>query len=174
MSTDPPNLTTLFPEIGDQRESHSGIPTEVKRACNSCKWVRVLVSRKEANPCDLRRNKIRCDGGRPCIRSCQVDFLSWTYLLIKLTYMIACLKKGYSPEQCVDGCRNCSRARLPCDGNKPCSSCISSRRQCFDLHDAGALDSPGTVESVSPTIRAGERAKLACQACRRWASRAND
>ncbi|GLB41675.1 hypothetical protein LshimejAT787_1002750 [Lyophyllum shimeji] len=55
-------------------DSSPAWPRRASRACASC-----------------RRDKIRCDGARPCA---------------------GCIKKGYSADQCVDGCDPCRRARV--------------------------------------------------------------
>ncbi|KAF9530474.1 hypothetical protein CPB83DRAFT_882275 [Crepidotus variabilis] len=74
----------------------------------------VIWPRRTTKACaSCRRDKIRCDGGRPCG---------------------ACAKKGYAAAQCTDGCEPCRRARVRCeDGNsKPCRRCLDMKIDCVD------------------------------------------
>ncbi|KAF8075108.1 hypothetical protein FPV67DRAFT_1409225, partial [Lyophyllum atratum] len=94
-----------------------------------------------------RRDKIRCDGARPCA---------------------GCTKKGYSADQCVDGCDPCRRARVRCEDGKPCQRCREMNLDCVEEATSHVLrqDSPVTparAMRANPT----DRAKLACTNCRR-------
>lgn len=88
-----------------------------------------------------------------------------------------CLKKGFAPDQCIDGCENCRRARVRCEeGNtKPCKKCREENLECVDESMVGApvrqVDPSGASTSTrvarEKRLNLSERAKLACQACRR-------
>ncbi|KAI6130145.1 hypothetical protein EV401DRAFT_1923940, partial [Pisolithus croceorrhizus] len=94
------------------------------------------------------RDKIRCDGARPCG---------------------ACVKKGYTVDQCTDGCESCRRARARCEGGKPCLRCRDMHLECAEEQTVPLVRS----ETAPPILvlrssrRRGERAKLACLSCRR-------
>lgn len=98
-----------------------------------------------------RRDKIRCDGAdgaRPCS---------------------GCAKKGYSAEQCVVGCENCRRARTKCEDGKPCKRCCNMQLECIDEVSVSPSrqDSTANANARSARMSANDRAKLACQNCRR-------
>lgn len=85
-----------------------------------------------------------------------------------------CTKKGYPPEQCVDGCENCRRARVRCEEGKPCYRCRQLQLDCVeDLQQIGftgqdAIPSSSSTRAPPPQRPNGsDRAKLACQNCRR-------
>ncbi|KAF9497124.1 hypothetical protein BDN71DRAFT_1445142 [Pleurotus eryngii] len=118
-------------------------PRRTPKACASC-----------------RRDKIRCDGTRPCSN---------------------CTKKGYPPEQCVDGCENCRRARVRCEEGKPCYRCRQLQLDCVeDLQQIGftgqdAILSSSSTRAPPPQRPNGsDRAKLACQNCRRDNKKCDD
>ncbi|KAF8448920.1 hypothetical protein L210DRAFT_2634781 [Boletus edulis BED1] len=105
-------------------------PRRVIKACASC-----------------RRDKIRCDGSKPCG---------------------ACAKKGYTFDQCIDGCESCRKARVRCEGGKPCQRCRELDQECVEEQVTTGIRS-----DVAPPVfvlrnrQKSERAKLACQNCRR-------
>ncbi|KAF4592920.1 hypothetical protein EYR38_008626 [Pleurotus pulmonarius] len=118
-------------------------PRRTPKACASC-----------------RRDKIRCDGTRPCSN---------------------CSKKGYPPEQCVDGCENCRRARVRCEEGKPCYRCRQLQLECVeDLQQIGftgqdPIPSSSSTRAPPPQRPNGsDRAKLACQNCRRDNKKCDD
>ena len=80
----------------------------------------------------------------------------------------ACVKKGYSIDQCIDGCESCRKARVRCEGGKPCQRCREMEQECADEQVT-----TGTRSDVAPPVfvlrnrQKSERAKLACQNCRR-------
>ncbi|KAI9464746.1 hypothetical protein HD554DRAFT_2175079 [Boletus coccyginus] len=95
----------------------------------------------------IRRDKIRCDGAKPCG---------------------ACVKKGYTIDQCIDGCESCRKARVRCEGGKPCQRCRELDQECVEEQVTTAMRS----DVVPPVFvlrnrQKNERAKLACQNCRR-------
>ncbi|KAF8966353.1 hypothetical protein BDZ97DRAFT_706037 [Flammula alnicola] len=115
-------------------------PRRASKACASC-----------------RRDKIRCDGSRPCS---------------------GCKKKGYAADQCTDGCEQCRRARLRCEDGRPCRRCVDMRIECSDSTTLSVQrpftpPPPGTQQQKSAatgksaTTRGSDRAKLACSNCRR-------
>ncbi|KAL4062594.1 hypothetical protein J3A83DRAFT_4310514 [Scleroderma citrinum] len=106
-------------------------PRRAVKACASC-----------------RRDKIRCDGAKPCG---------------------ACVKKGYTVDQCTDGCESCRRARVRCEGGKPCLRCRDMHLECADEQNAPVVRSEGAppVLVLRSNRRKSERAKLACLSCRR-------
>ncbi|TDL26679.1 hypothetical protein BD410DRAFT_715691 [Rickenella mellea] len=117
------------------------IPTWPRRVSKAC--------------CSCRRDKIRCDGARPCA---------------------GCLKKGFPPEKCIDGCLPCRRARARCEGGMPCTRCQTMQLACVD-------DATATPMKPDPALKASmrgsrgrtiERAKLACLACRRDNKKCDD
>ncbi|KIJ34808.1 hypothetical protein M422DRAFT_70073 [Sphaerobolus stellatus SS14] len=59
---------------------------------------------------ECRRDKSRCDAGRPCS---------------------GCIKKGRE-DFCLDGCYPCRVARSSCDERRPCHSCFEAGKQCSD------------------------------------------
>ncbi|KAF8202299.1 hypothetical protein BJ912DRAFT_944416 [Pholiota molesta] len=83
-------------------------PRRASKACASC-----------------RRDKIRCDGSRPCS---------------------GCKKKGYAADQCTDGCEACRHARVRCEEGKPCRRCVEMGFEC-------SVDSPAVpyTQSTAPT-----------------------
>ncbi|KAF8817402.1 hypothetical protein BYT27DRAFT_7005521, partial [Phlegmacium glaucopus] len=114
----------------------SGWPRRASKACANC-----------------RRDKIRCDGARPCG---------------------GCAKKGYSVEQCKDGCETCRRARVRCEDGKPCRRCRVMQLECRDETTMSILRS--STSPVPPrSVRGGtDRAKLACSSCRRDNKKCDD
>lgn len=80
-----------------------------------------------------------------------------------------CTKKGYGPEQCIDGCEPCRRARARCEGGKPCQRCREMQIECLEdvavplRHEM----SSNPTSSRAPRGGATDRAKLACTNCRR-------
>lgn len=106
-------------------------PKRTAKACTSC-----------------RRDKIRCDGARPCA---------------------ACLKKGYTIDQCTDGCESCRRARARCEGGKPCLRCRDMHLECAEEQTVPLARSEAAppILVLRSSRRKGERAKLACLSCRR-------
>ncbi|KDR80688.1 hypothetical protein GALMADRAFT_241076 [Galerina marginata CBS 339.88] len=110
-------------------------PRRASKACASC-----------------RRDKIRCDGARPCT---------------------ACAKKGYTAEQCTDGCEPCRRARLRCEDGKPCRRCLELNIECTDESTISSQRSL-TPPPANRTARGGDRAKLACSSCRRDNKKCDD
>ncbi|KLO09568.1 hypothetical protein SCHPADRAFT_561204 [Schizopora paradoxa] len=91
------------------------------------------------------RDKIRCDGARPCS---------------------GCLKKGIYV-LCIDGCAQCRRSREICDGRKPCQNCDERHLDCEE-EDSSPVSRQEVIPLAMPSqAKAGERAKLACLACRR-------
>ncbi|KJA28033.1 hypothetical protein HYPSUDRAFT_795681 [Hypholoma sublateritium FD-334 SS-4] len=124
-------------------------PRRTSKACASC-----------------RRDKIRCDGSRPCG---------------------GCRKKGYPAEQCTEGCEPCRRARVRCEEGKPCPRCGELGLECSaspvlamhapplaSMSSAGARHTSGSTSSKSAASRAGDRAKLACSNCRRDNKKCDD
>ncbi|KAF9466126.1 hypothetical protein BDZ94DRAFT_1252171 [Collybia nuda] len=111
-------------------------PRRASRACASC-----------------RRDKIRCDGSRPCT---------------------GCTKKGFTAEQCIDGCEACRRARVRCEDGKPCSRCRDLNLECAEENFATARHDSPLVSSRTPRTTATERAKLACANCRRDNKKCDD
>lgn len=113
-------------------------PKRTAKACTSC-----------------RRDKIRCDGEKPCG---------------------ACVKKGYTVDQCTDGCESCRRARVRCEGGKPCLRCRSMHLECTEEQAVPLARS----EAASPILvlrsnrLRSERAKLACLSCRRDNKKCDD
>jgi len=81
----------------------------------------------------------------------------------------ACVKKGYTVDQCTDGCESCRRARVRCEGGKPCLRCRDMHLECADEQSAPAVRSEGAppVIVLRSNRRKSERAKLACLSCRR-------
>lgn len=85
------------------------------------------------------------------------------------------MKKGYTATQCIDGCDPCRRARVRCEDGKPCARCREMQLECMEeagplmRHDSGPGPRVVSGDSMGRSSRAkgGERAKLACQACRR-------
>jgi len=100
---------------------------------------------RDAGVQECRRDKIRCDGARPCS---------------------GCLKKA-TDILCIDGCAPCRRAREVCDGRKPCRNCEERLLDCEE-EATSPISRPEVIPlEMPPPVRAGERAKLACLACRR-------
>ena len=78
-----------------------------------------------------------------------------------------CAKKGYSAEQCKDGCEPCRHARVRCEDGKPCRRCRMMQLECRDETSMSSLRS-STSPVPSRSVRGGtDRAKLACSSCRR-------
>lgn len=103
---------------------------------------------------DIRRDKIRCNGSRPCA---------------------SCLKKGHGPEQCIDGCEPCRRARMRCEGGKPCQRCREVQIECTeDTSPAISRQHPVLDFSDHGKNQGSDRAKLACKNCRRDNKKCDD
>ncbi|KII87350.1 hypothetical protein PLICRDRAFT_252724 [Plicaturopsis crispa FD-325 SS-3] len=114
-------------------------PRRASKACASC-----------------RRDKIRCDGARPCS---------------------GCVKKGYTADQCIDGCEHCRRARVRCEDGKPCARCREMQLECMEEPSTPPPRqdvSAARPISRSARARANDRAKLACQNCRRDNKKCDD
>ena len=78
-----------------------------------------------------------------------------------------CAKKGYTVEQCKDGCESCRRARVRCEDGKPCQRCRMMQLECRDEITMPILR-PSTPPVPPRSVRGGaDRAKLACSSCRR-------
>jgi len=80
----------------------------------------------------------------------------------------ACVKKGYTIDQCIDGCESCRKARVRCEGGKPCQRCRELDQECVEEQVTTTMRS----DVVPPVFvlrnrQKNERAKLACQNCRR-------
>ncbi|KAF8159492.1 hypothetical protein B0H34DRAFT_406483 [Crassisporium funariophilum] len=103
--------------------------------------------------CNTRRDKIRCDGARPCS---------------------GCAKKGYSAEQCKDGCEPCRRARVRCEDGKPCQRCREMQIDCIDEIVSAILRSSSPPLPPRSSRGGHERAKLACLSCRRDNKKCDD
>ncbi|KAI6041316.1 hypothetical protein EDC04DRAFT_3089265 [Pisolithus marmoratus] len=135
MASQPPPLPSSLP-VSDVVTATW--PKRTAKACTSC-----------------RRDKIRCDGAKPCG---------------------ACVKKGYTADQCTDGCESCRRARVRCEGGKPCLRCRDMHLECAEEQAMSLARS----EMASPILvlrssrRRGERAKLACMSCRRDNKKCDD
>ncbi|KAH7915275.1 hypothetical protein BJ138DRAFT_1142091 [Hygrophoropsis aurantiaca] len=134
MDSQPPPLPPTYP-VSDIITTTW--PRRAIKACASC-----------------RRDKIRCDGAKPCG---------------------GCLKKGYTVDQCVDGCEHCRRARVRCEGGKPCFRCQEMHLECAEEQTALIMRTdtspPTTIRSNRPRP---DRAKLACQNCRRDNKKCDD
>ncbi|KAM6497112.1 hypothetical protein JOM56_007585 [Amanita muscaria] len=103
---------------------------------------------------NCRRDKIRCNGSRPCA---------------------SCLKKGHGPEQCIDGCEPCRRARMRCEGGKPCQRCREVQIECTeDTSPAISRQHPVLDFSDHGKNQGSDRAKLACKNCRRDNKKCDD
>ncbi|KAJ8586689.1 hypothetical protein M405DRAFT_343696 [Rhizopogon salebrosus TDB-379] len=113
-------------------------PRRAVKACASC-----------------RRDKIRCDGNKPCG---------------------GCIKKGYSIEQCVAGCENCRKARARCEDGKPCLRCREEQVECTEahIHTILRVDPPPVLVLRGAHRSKPDRAKLACQNCRRDNKKCDD
>ncbi|TFK48558.1 hypothetical protein OE88DRAFT_541761 [Heliocybe sulcata] len=118
---------------------------------------------------NCRRDKIKCDGGRPCS---------------------SCIKKRF---QCVDGCEPCRKARVRCEHDKPCKRCREHGLECkdetehtpsspifssVDLTSAVAYPpGPSAASTEAPQnsrLKTSERVKLACLSCRRDNKKCDD
>ena len=115
---------------------------------------------------EYRRDKIRCDGARFVVKSLSMNL----YSLIDTSFSRpcgGCAKKGYSVEQCIDGCEPCRRARVRCEDGKPCQRCRTMQLECRDEATMPTLR-PSTPPVAPRSVRGGaDRAKLACSSCRR-------
>lgn len=80
-----------------------------------------------------------------------------------------CTKKGFTAEQCIDGCEHCRRARVRCEDGKPCLRCREMKLECVEESTGPPMrqDSSTRVAARAQRLKANDRAKLACQACRR-------
>lgn len=104
------------------------------------------------------------------------------FILLPARPCSGCTKKGYAASQCIDGCDPCRRARVRCEDGKPCARCREMQLECVEeasslmRHEAGPGPRVVSGDSVGRTSRAkgGERAKLACQACRRDNKKVNN
>lgn len=65
----------------------------------------------------------------------------------------ACAKKGYTVDQCTDGCDPCRRARVRCeDGiSKPCRRCQEMKIECIDGPTISVYQSGHSEGSEGPT-----------------------
>ncbi len=77
-----------------------------------------------------------------------------------------CLKKGFDI-LCIDGCAACRRSRELCDGRNPCRNCDERHLVCEDEVSSPVARHEVVPPTMPPPVRTGERAKLACLACRR-------
>ncbi|KAJ6515036.1 hypothetical protein C8R47DRAFT_1089681 [Mycena vitilis] len=102
--------------------SDSTWPKRTPKACSGC-----------------RRDKVRCDGLRPCG---------------------GCVKKSL---QCLDGCDPCRRARARCE--KTGDSCIRCDRKELNCTEEPS-STHAAPPPVDPDPVAPERARAACQNCR--------
>ena len=81
-----------------------------------------------------------------------------------------CSKKGYAADQCIDGCDSCRRARVRCEGGKPCQRCRDMHTDCLEEVVSTVSTSRQEFSAVSiktPRANGTDRAKLACTNCRR-------
>ncbi|PPQ76252.1 hypothetical protein CVT26_008287, partial [Gymnopilus dilepis] len=83
-----------------------------------------------------------------------------------------CAKKGFTAEQCTDGCEPCRRSRSRCEDGRPCRRCLEMKIDCTDESNTVA-QRPLTPPVPSRPGR-GERAKLACSSCRRDNKKCDD
>lgn len=116
----------------------SAWPRRASKACASC-----------------RRDKIRCDGARPCS---------------------GCVKRGYGSDQCKDGCEPCRRARVRCEDGKPCQRCRQLHIECTEESTIALPRQEVATSTISSRIVRGgsDRAKLACANCRRDNKKCDD
>jgi hypothetical protein len=79
------------------------------------------------------------------------------------------VKKGFPPDQCIDGCEHCRRARVRCEGGKPCLRCREMQMECVEETSISpSRQDPSSMSTTrSARTNASERARLACQNCRR-------
>lgn len=90
------------------------------------------------------------------------------HLILVLRPCGACVKKGHTIDQCIDGCESCRKARVRCEGGKPCQRCRELDQDCVEE----PMTTSVRTDIVPPVFvlrnrQKSERAKLACQACRR-------
>ncbi|KAJ7180767.1 hypothetical protein C8R46DRAFT_1070530 [Mycena filopes] len=122
---DPPPPTAFAP----------GLPSNVPASQNPA-WPR-----RTAKACsNCRRDKVRCDGARPCS---------------------GCSRKSL---QCLDGCDPCRRARARCEksGDGACNRCQERDLECTE--EEQHMVHPAPVYLTAPT--ATDRVRTACQNCR--------
>ncbi|KZT21591.1 hypothetical protein NEOLEDRAFT_1121035 [Neolentinus lepideus HHB14362 ss-1] len=139
------------------------IPEGISESAGVSSWTR-RTSKACAN---CRRDKIKCDGARPCS---------------------SCIKKRFP---CIDGCEHCRKARIRCEEGRPCKQCREKDLECkdeaepppkptiaVDLASAVAYPpGPSAPNSDVPQdgrFRTIERAKLACLSCRRDNKKCDD
>ena len=117
---------------------------------------------------DVRRDKIRCDGSRCVDVAC--SFPNKLIHSAKFRPCTSCLKKGYSSDQCIDGCEQCRRARVRCEAGKPCQRCREMQLECVE-DTSPAISRQHPVLNISQPehtkSQGSERAKLACKNCRK-------
>lgn len=97
-----------------------------------------------------RRDKIKCDGARPCSQ---------------------CTKKGYANDTCIDGCEACRKVRVTCVGGQPCQRCRNQQLECV-AEPAVQHDFAGPLRS--PRTQPVERVKSACLSCRKDNKKCDD
>ncbi|KAH8110779.1 hypothetical protein DFH11DRAFT_1860021 [Phellopilus nigrolimitatus] len=126
------------PQSAMTSDQASTWPKRVNKACSSC-----------------RRDKIKCDGARPCAA--------------------ACVKKHLA-DRCIEGCVPCRRMRARCDGSKPCERCSEMNLDCVDESTTPTSKPEPLKKPLQgiPRAKPTERAKLACVACRRDNKRCDD
>ncbi|KAJ7446772.1 hypothetical protein FB451DRAFT_787274 [Mycena latifolia] len=99
--------------------------------------------RRTAKACsNCRRDKVRCDGGRPCS---------------------GCAKKNV---QCLDGCEACRRARVRCEKTgASCARCEAEKIECVEEPSTVSVSFvPPSSPPASPGPRG--RTKSACKNCK--------
>ncbi len=69
--------------------------------------------------------------------------------------------------RCMSGCAACRRSRELCDGRNPCRNCDERHLVCEDEVSSPVARHEVVPPTMPPPVRTGERAKLACLACRR-------
>ncbi|KAJ6619870.1 hypothetical protein B0H10DRAFT_1912446 [Mycena sp. CBHHK59/15] len=98
--------------------------------------------RRTSKACaNRRRDKVRCDGARPCS---------------------GCAKKQL---QCLDGCNPCRRARARCEKTGArCTRCEEKNIECDEEPPVPSFVRRASPPGAAPYL--GDRVKLACQSCR--------
>ncbi|KAF9006099.1 hypothetical protein BDQ17DRAFT_1408101 [Cyathus striatus] len=100
---------------------------------------------------NCRRDKIRCDGVRPCSN---------------------CSRRGFY-ESCVNGCDPCRHARVRCEEGKPCQRCRSMHIECTEETSMNSFEQYTTSTSLKDS-RIPEKTKLACISCRKDNKKCDD